>query len=269
MTQSTSPAPQKWWQTFLGSSWIIGVTGVAALALSLWQILWPIYLNKTSSYSVDIDSPDLVNLFCSGSEGIDQSSDKRPLCDGNNSLVLLATPLFYINTGGPNKIVWLRREIVDLDFLNQAERTVKKLTLAWERVSSTEAWHAPGVDQIEPEKAISHSTLFYPESFGCGKDVSSSDCQADNTYKWSDFADKVLNHEITHISFTFEPAIRGPSKQIAPVKCRWTFDAGVIIDLRKWREQLDTWNKTPPEKRGSVEIPYSNLAANCIAAKDG
>jgi hypothetical protein len=220
-------------------------------------------MSKLSNYSVDLESPDLVNIFCEGSEGIDADANQRPICNGNNRVVLLATPMFYINKGDATKTVWLRREVVDVKFIDQSDRTVKEIALAWERISSGEQWRAPGVEQIESEKAISHSTLFYPESFGCDKAVASSVCQANNSFKWKDFADRVIGREITHAIFTFEPAIRPMSVQLSR-KCQWIFTDDDIKDLKTWRDQLEVIKKSNPRQAASgTSPPYALLSSNC------
>jgi hypothetical protein len=251
--------------TFLSSNAIVGATAILAFVLSLGQLIWPIIRDKISSYSVDLESPDLVNLFCEGSEGIDVEANQRPICNGNNRVVFLATPLFYRNTGWGDKTVWLRREIVDITFLDRSERPVKEIALAWERVSSSDKWHSPGVEQIEPEKAISHSTLFYPESFGCVKDISSSICQAQNSYKWSEFAEQVISHNITHAVFTFKPDMI-PSNLKVTAKCRWTFRDIDIDDLKKWRDELGQMKNLNPQRAADstgTSPPYALLSANC------
>ncbi len=250
---------------FLSANAIVGAMAILAFVLSVAQLVWPFIRNHFSNYSVELESPDLVNLFCEGSEGIDAESNQRPICNGNNRVVLLATPLFYINTGGEDKTVWLRREIVDVKFLDKSERTIKEIALAWERVSTSDKWHSPGVEQIEPNKAISHSTLFYPESFGCSKDVSSSICAAMNSYKWGDFADRVISRDITHAVLSFEPDMKPSSVKLSR-RCRWTFIDADIDDLKKWRDQYETVRKLNPQQAASgtmISPPYALLAANC------
>ena len=242
--------------------WLIAVSG---FVLSAGQLSWPFIRNHFSNYSVDLESPDLVNLFCEGSEGIDAESHQRPICNGNNRVVLLATPLFYINTGGEDKTVWLRREMVDVKFLDQSERTIKEIALVWERVSSSDKWHSPGVEEIEPNKAVSHSTLFYPESFGCNKDVSTTICAANNSYKWSEFADRVISRDITHAILSFEPDMKPSSVKLSK-RCRWTFTSSDIDDLKKWRDQYDQVRKLNPQQAASGTMtspPYALLSANC------
>lgn len=238
---------------------------ILAFFLSLGQLVWPFARDRLSSYSVALESPDLVNLFCGGSEGIDVEASQRPICNGNNPVVFMATPLFYINTGEGDKTVWLRREIVDVIFLDRSERTVKEIALAWERVSSSDKWHAPGVEEIEPNKAISHSTLFYPESFGCSKEISPSVCEDDNSYKWSEFANQVINRNITHADFTFKPDIIPYSLKLS-TKCRWIFTDGDISDLQKWRDQYEQVKNLNPKRAADPTVtspPYALLSANC------
>lgn len=249
----------------LASKSLVGTVATLAFLLSFVQLVWPLARDRLSNYSITLDSPDLVNLFCEGSEGIDVEASQRPICNGNNPVVFMATPLFYNNTGWGDKTIWLRREIVDVIFLDGSERPVKEIALAWERVASSDKWHAPGVEQIETNKAISHSTLFYPESFGCSKEVTPSVCQDKNSYKWSDFADQVINHNITHAEFTFKPNMIPHNLKLA-TKCRWIFTDGDIADLKKWRDQYEQVKSLNPKRAADPAVtspPYALLSANC------
>lgn len=254
------------WVTFLASSALVGATAILALVISLGQLFWPVVSTWLSSYSVEFESPDLVNLFCAGSEGIDADVKQRPICNGDNSIVLLATPLYYVNKGGDDRTVWLRREVADVDFLDDSNNSVRKISLVWQRVSSGSTWQSPGVEQIEPNKAISHSTLFYPSNMECSDTSKTLPCSADNHYSWSDFSNQIINRKITQAIFSFRPVIVGPDTKVLR-KCQWRFTEADVADLRVWQDDLNMVRNIDPRKTtsGSVSPPYAYLSANCIA----
>jgi hypothetical protein len=252
---------------FLGSSAIVGATAVLALILSLGQLAWPLVSGLWSKYSVEFESPDLINVFCAGSEGIDAAGPPVQ-CDGTASVVLLATPLFYKNEGGTDKRVWLRRELVEVSFVDPAEREIRKIVLAWERTAEAENFHSPNVLQIDPDHGVSHSTLFYPESYGCADTVRPRDCLSANSYRFRDFADQIISRNITHAILTFKPLVEGPTISIEQ-KCHWDFTEDVGNTLKKWRDQVDLVKKANPQKLppDSIDPPYLSFNCSPIGSK--
>jgi hypothetical protein len=190
------------------------------------------------------------------------------VCDGSNSVVLIATPLTYINDSDGDRKVWLNREIARIRFENEAKSPVKEIVLLWERVKTGSDWQPPAVIQIDPKKTVSHSSLFYPASFGCAKDVSLTACAQSNAYPWSDFADEVVFGRVKRAVISFEPDIKGPPTPPEHRGCEVTFSKDDIERLTIWRSQLAALQDQHRNKnlRGLNSEPYAYLSARCVEA---
>jgi hypothetical protein len=229
-------APTGFWRGLWNAlDWTGFAAVVAALALLLsgGQLLWPLYRNAVSSYSVRAVTPDLVNFFCEGSEGEDIIGGSAP-CDASKPLSLIVTPLSYINEATAEKPVWLRREFVTVTFQDKLKNQFKgPIILFWYLVKSSQSWGPPAVVALKPGEAVSHSTLFYPSSYGCKTGVPFDDCLGQNTYLWANFAEDVSKGRIKYALLNFTPDFIGPQRvadfetppnSIAPSSCELTFD---------------------------------------------
>jgi hypothetical protein len=271
-TASPSRGSHLW--NSLGNAPVVGLMAILAFVLSLGQAgvqVWQWWQSYHAKYAMDIKSPDDVNLFCAGSEGVDTPEGKRPICDGSNSVVLMTSPLTYINEAEGDKPVWLNREIARIRFENDAKKPINEIVLAWERIRSSASWEMTTTQQIDPKKTVSHTTLFYPASFGCEKDVSLTACSQANTYAWSDFATDVVSGRVKRAVFIFEPDFKGPSSPFPPRACEVTFDSSDVDRLQGWRVNLaKTQNEYPGQSlKGIVSPPYAYLSHRCVQTSVG
>jgi hypothetical protein len=224
-SKATASTLKKVWDFFASSS-IVGLMAVFAFVLSVLQWVLPAWQDWRATYAVKGVTPDLVNLYCEGSEGIDTPPGWVPTCRTNSNLTLMATPLSYINETKGNKTVWLRREFVKVTFEDAGRQQYKKpFVLFWERVKSQQDWLPPAVVQLKSGETTSHSTLFYPSHFGCDNGVQWQDCLPINSYSWPNFSDDVINGRIKYVVLDFDPEFIGiTSGQFKPVDCELIFD---------------------------------------------
>ena len=228
--------------------------------------VWQWWQSSHAKYAMDIKTPDDVNLFCAGSEGVDTPEDRRPICDGSNSVVLMTTPLTYINETEGDKPVWLDREIARIRFENGAKKPVREIVVAWERVRSSASWELTTTQQIDPKKTISHATLFYPASFGCEKDEALTACAQANAYAWSEFANDVISGRVKSAVFIFEPDFKGPPSPFAPRACEVAFYSGDVDRLQDWRDKLAKAQDQHSKQslKGLISPPYAYLSHRCV-----
>src|ERR1700683_1039842 len=114
-------------EALFASSALVGAVGVFGFILSLGLLLAPVVRTLFASYNVEIERPDLVNLYCEGSEGIDASDIWD--CYGPTNVTMVATPLFYKNESSNQKAVWLRREIVRVEFRGKNGEPITEIAL--------------------------------------------------------------------------------------------------------------------------------------------
>lgn len=210
---------------FFASSAIVGFMAVCAFVLSILQWAIPAWEDWRAPYTVRGVTPDLVNLYCEGSEGIDTAPGWTPTCDVNSSLSIMANPLSYINEAKGDKTVWLRREFVKVTFEDAGRQQYKQpFALFWERVKSQQDWLPPAVIQLRSGDTTSHSTLFYPSHFGCSEGVQWQDRLALNSYPWSVFSDDVINGHIKYLVLDFNPVFLGIVFKPKTVECEIVFD---------------------------------------------
>jgi hypothetical protein len=246
---TTRGSLQKIWD-FLGSSAVVGLMAVSAFVLSGLQWVLPAWQDWRAPYAVKGVTPDLVNIYCQGSEGIDTPPSWTPTCAANSNLSLMANPLSYINEAKGDKAVWLRREFVKVTFEDTGRQQYKQpFVLFWERVKSQQDWLPPAVIQLKSGETTSHSTLFYPSHFGCGEGVQWQDCLALNSYSWSAFSDDVINGRLKYVILDFDPVFMGITLKSKSVECELLFD-----DTHK--QKLEALRAHP----GSA----SYLSASCV-----
>ncbi len=229
MSAVANPPPARrslktFWDFFASSS-IVGLMAVFAFVLSVLQWVVPACQDWRAPYSVKGVTPDLVNIYCQGSEGIDTAPGWTPTCESNSNLSLMANPLSYINEAKGDKTVWLRREFVTVRFEDAGRQQYKPpFVLFWERVKSQQDWLPPAVIQLKAGETTSHSTLFYPSHFGCSEGVQWQDCLALNSYSWSAFSDDLINGRIKYVVLDFDPVFLGITLNHKSVECELIFD---------------------------------------------
>jgi hypothetical protein len=243
MSANPSPSTPGFWDrtgSAIGWSGFGAITGGIALVLTLGQLAWPLIQNAISPYSVRGIPPDETNLFCMGSEGESVLGGSAP-CTASSPLTVMVKPLSYINEAHADKSVWLRHEFVTVTFLDEGKNLSKgPFILSWDLVKSSQSWEPPGLVSLKPGETISHSTLFYPSSYGCKPGVQLDICLNQNTYLWIQFAKDVLEDRIKFAVLNFAPDFIGPPhsagfvtppNSIAPSTCELTFDKSHVSKL--------------------------------------
>ena len=244
----------------IGWAGLGSISGGIALVLTLIQLAWPLIQNAISPYSVKGIPPDEIDFFCRGSEGESVLGGSAP-CTASSSLTVMVKPLSYINEAHSDKPVWLRREFVTMTYLDAAKNPFKgPFILFWDLVKSSQNWEPPALVSLKPGETISHSTLFYPSSYGCKLGVQSDICLSQNTYLWSEFANDVSEDRVKFAVLNFAPDFIGPPRNadfdtppnsIAPSTCELTFDkshASKLGDPAASRYVVVRCNETPKGK---------------------
>jgi hypothetical protein len=240
-TGAGTPTRGRRFWAFIGSKGFVGSMAACALILSLAQWLAPLRWDWFGSYKPKGVTPDLVNFFCEGSEGLDTAPGWKPHCLEGGRLTLLASPLSYINESKGDRAVWLRREFVRITYEDAGRQPTKAQTvLFWNRVKSQRDWEPPSVVQLKAGgDTTSHSTLFYPSHLRCKDGVQWEDCEKLNTYAWAAFSDDVAKDRIKYAVLEFEPEFLPKEAVAKAFACEVIFEGGHKRELDEMRAHPD------------------------------